>query len=110
MLARDGLVAARSGRGGEKGTRCEVWTGLKSAAAPATVSGERRPQCHCRATGGKAEVTRPSREPGDLPARVAHLSRGARERADHRSGDGSVYELGVVPVMSAKGQAKPAFK
>ena len=35
-----------------------------------------------------------SREPGDLPARVAHHLRGARWRADHRSGDGSVSSWG----------------
>ena len=59
----------------ERGARAYL---LKAAAAPATVSGERRPSCHCRATGGKAEAMRMSREPGDLPAPVAHHPRGAR--------------------------------
>ena len=58
----------------ERGARAYL---LKAAAAPATVSGERRPSCHCRATGGKAEAMRMSREPGDLPAPVAHHLRGA---------------------------------
>ena len=36
---------------------------------------------------GKAGARRSSREPGDLPVRVAHLPCGARGRADHRCGD-----------------------
>jgi len=82
---------------------------LQAAAAPATVSGEHRPKSHCRLSyaGGKAEamrnMPRESREPGDLPTRVAHHPRGACGRADHRSGDDPVCrELEVVPVMSAR--------
>jgi len=108
MPMRDGLAGPKLGSAREKGTRCEVSSGLKAAAAPATVSGEHRPRSHCREIGGKVAAMRPSREPGDLPARVAHRLRGARRRADHRSGDGSVSWVGVVPVMSAKGAAKPA--
>jgi hypothetical protein len=66
------LQAARVKR--ERGARSY---GLYPAAAPATVSGERRSTSHCRQRR-EGRATRQSREPGDLPARVAHQLRGAR--------------------------------
>ena len=89
----------------EKGTRCEAksdaakhWTQafnprlppqLSAASygldATARVVPEATRLTGCTAREGRPE--RSSREPGDLPARVAHLPYGACGRADDRSGD-----------------------
>jgi len=83
-------LRSRLGRNGEKGTRCE-FEELKSAAAPATVGGERRFRVPLPSQpAGRRERGVWSRKPGDLPARVAHHQRGARWWTDHRSGDDSV--------------------
>ena len=59
----------------------------EAEAAPATVSGERPPPKPLTPRGkrdvGKADGTRQSREPGDLPVHAAHPSCGARGGTDH---------------------------
>ena len=61
--------------GREKGTRCESLA-LYAAAVPATVSGERSAIHHYPENRVGRRRTATTREPGDLPSRVARSSAG----------------------------------